>query len=295
MSSVDRAKFPYRLLYTGIGPLDDMLCGMVAIYLELTDIPDAFNFLHYCFASFFPISVIYSIEALRPGVSKAVSLSNVFLLIGKFSSVGVISLIYWVFYISGGNLKNRHESSLATVGWNQVAAVIFAVVVGNVVPSRTMLYLQMPRVVAFWHFFPAYVALAQYLYGKAFPPSKRVKSGLPLIRFLYISSFIYSALVHILAVWPKVMTAGWSKSFALPLLNPASVSTSVMFVLHNFLKWDLTFATCSFALGSLWFARTDRELLGFVLWYAIAVPTVGIGAAVTGVFMYDDAVISGSK
>jgi len=158
-----------------------MLCGMVALYLELTDFPHVFSFVHYCFTSWLPVSVIFSIEALRPGASKAVSLSNMFLFVGKFSSMGVVALVYWTFYeVSGGNLKNRHAVPLSTVGWNQVAAVVFAVLVGNVIPSQVMLYAQRPRVVAVWHFFPAYVALAQYLYGQATqPPAKKSSLAFP--------------------------------------------------------------------------------------------------------------------
>jgi len=284
--------FPYRLPYTGIHFLDYFSCGMVATFQGQLADRNAAEFLNYLFSCFLPTTLIFAIEALRPGVSKAISLPNLFLFIGQSGTAGIIFPIYWAFYIVGGNVENRRNVPLSAVHLHEVVAAAFGFILGSVLPTLGMLQLKNPYAVLIWQFFPLYAASFQYAYSKAVPPSKVFKSGFPLIRFLYIVSFILSSSAHIAAVWPKITGLSWPSAFDLPCSNPSSISTSTVFLLHNFLKWDIVFFVGSFALASLWFARSYKELLGFVLWYAVATPIFGPGSAVTGVFIYDDAVLS---
>jgi len=294
ISGVENASkvFPYRLSYTGIDFLDYFSCGMVATFQGQLGDRNATEFLNYLFSCFLPTTLIFAIEALRPGVSKAISMPNLFLFVAQSGTAGVLFPIYWAFYIAGGNVENRRNVSLAAVHLDEVVAASFAFVFGSVAPVLGMLQLKSAYAILVWQFFPLYIALLQFAYSKAAPPSKTYKSGFPLIRFLYIVSFILSSSAHITAVWPKITGISWPSAFDLPSSNPSSISTSTVFLLHNFLKWDVVFFVGSFALASLWFARNFKELLGFVLWYVLATPIFGPASAVTGVFIYDEAILS---
>jgi len=283
--------FPFRLRYTGIDTVDQMLCGLVTTFQLVMADADAYKFANYFLTGFLPICIIMGVEALRPGVGALISLPNLFFFIAQFASLGATIPIYWAFYIASGNLKKRRAVALSRIPRSQVVAFIFAFIVGSVLPVEAMFHLSDPYVTAMWQFYPIFVAISQYFHSKAVPPSTEFNPGFPYIRFLYIGSFILSSSAHIAVVLPNITGLSWPSAFDLPTLNPTSISTSTTFLIHNLLKWDFAFAAGSFALGSLWFARSFKELIGFVLWYAVATPVVGIGSAVMGVFIYDDAVL----
>ena len=287
-------QFPNRLHYTGVGLLDYLLCFPVAasgVQGFLAE-PVTTQFTHYFFSSLLPILSILAVEGLRPGVSKAASLPYFILFLSQFGSLGVILPVYWTLYIFGGNVDNRRNVSISDVGRNKALAASFGLIIGAVLPSLGMLHFKDPYTIATWLLYPIFVAILHYCTFKVLPASAGLKSAFPVIRSLYIGTFVFASSTHIAAVWPKVPRLSWPEAFAPPALDPSYLSISTIpFLLQNCLKWDFFFAMLSCVLASLWFARNVKELLGFILWYFLAIPVFGIGSAVMGVFIYDDAIL----
>jgi len=71
----------------------------------------------------------------------------------------------------------------------------------------------------------------------------------------------------------------------LPSLIPLNVSDVSLQTL-DFLKWDFVLGFVSTALATLWFAQDWIQLFKMVVWYTMAIPLVGFGAAVMGVVLW---------
>ena len=156
-----------------------------------------------------------------------------------------------------------------------------------------MFLLDDPHVTAIWQVFPIAMTLSQWAHRFFRPSSRYSYSGYPTIRATYILLFIVTSTYHVSIVWPKFRDIAWLKLvFGLDLHpTPMSLELAAM----GFLKWDAVFGTAAIVLASLWFARSVKELLILVVWYAVVTVFLGPGAALAGVFLWRESILNAMR
>ncbi|KAG6897839.1 hypothetical protein C0992_010327 [Termitomyces sp. T32_za158] len=274
---------PYRLVYTGLHQVDELLCTLVTFFHAALDEPDALTALSYFVGIAAPFIAIPTIESCRAGRGMAISLPVILGLLSQILTVGFTFPIYWlIFIVSGGANIGWGRSADAEITQAHAEAVVFGLLVGAGIPSVGMLVLKDPIVTAIWQPYPLYVSIAQAFHLLIRPASKHSTSGYKTIRFLYLSIFIISSSIHIATIWPLFKELDTLLRVYLPSLTiPAQTTTAGTRVLH-FLKWDVTFGFGSSIVAAFWFTKTVKEALFLLVWNVIAIPLFGPGAAFAG-------------
>ncbi|KAG6869066.1 hypothetical protein C0993_003386 [Termitomyces sp. T159_Od127] len=278
---------PYRLVYTGLHQVDELLCTLVAFFHAALDEPDALKALSYIVGAAAPFIAIPTIESCRAGRGMAISLPVILGLLSQVFTVGVTFPIYWlIFIVSGGAKIGRRRPEDAKITQAHAEAVVFGLIVGAAIPSVGMLVLSDPIVTAIWQPYPAYVSIAQVFHLLIRPASKHSTTGYKTIRLLYLSMFIVYSSIHIATIWPLFKDIDTLFRVYLPSFTiPDRTATAAVRVLH-FLKWDVTFCFSSSILATLWFTNTMKEVLSLLAWNVIAIPLFGPGAAFAGVALW---------
>lgn len=280
---------PYRLDYTTIPTLDTQLCPLVAFFHITMAKPLPLSFLAYFIGVGFPFVVLPAVEACRDGRSLLIAYPAIWGLLTQTMTIGATMPIYWLaFILSRGRGLSKGAGSPNTKGAITQAhaeAIVFGVLIGAIVPTISMLILNDPTVTAIWQPYPVYVSLAHALHLFFRPPSQHPQSGYPTIRALYLGCFVIASSVHISTIWPIKNDLAAIKSMFFPstiALNVSDVSLQTL----DFLKWDFVFGSVSTALATLWFAQDLMQLFKMVVWYTVAIPLVGFGAAIMGVALW---------
>ena len=282
----------YYTPYTGFNGFDEAMCPLVAFFDILINSEDTLPFLTYAISAALPLVLIPNVESHRKGQSLFLTYPVIFGLLSQVASVGVISPIYWLVFILTGGPQKTAESPLRSYTKAEAEALIFGIVAGAVIPSVAMLILNDFHITAIWQFFPALVAIAQFLHLQFRAASQFSSLGNDLLRMLYIGCFIISSSSHISTIWPIASDFSAIKELLMPSFTSLPHSSSLSLHILEFLKWDITFAYSSTALALLWFSNDLKELITIVLWYTVAIPLLGFAAAVTGVAIWKEGIMA---
>ncbi|KAF8969873.1 hypothetical protein BDZ97DRAFT_168294 [Flammula alnicola] len=278
----------YFTPYTGLRALDGALCPLVAFFDILMGSPDALPFLAYGIGNGLPLVLLPIVESYRVSQSHLVAYPAIWGLITQVATLGVIFPVYWLAFILTGGVKKKDAFGVRSFTQAQAQAIVFGIIVGSVIPSVAMLTMNDFYLTAIWQFYPAFVAVAQ-LGHLQFNISS--KSGYGIMQALYLGCFMISSSVHIATVWPIINDFTAVRALLIPMRFPLPPSTDISFHLLDFLKWDIAFAYSSTALAMLWFANSTRQVFKILLWYVVAIPLFGFGAAVMGVAIWRDGIM----
>lgn len=288
----DSLQKSYFTPYIGFNVFDETMCPLVAFFDVLINSTDTLPSLTYAIATSLPLVLLPNLEAHRRGQNYFLAYPVIFGLLSQVVSVGVIFPIYWLVFILTGGPQKTAESPLLSYTKARAEALIFGILVGAVIPSVAMLIMNDFHITAIWQFYPALVAVAQFLHIQFRPSSQFSPSGNDLLRILYIGCFIISSSSHISTIWPIVADFSAIKELLVPSLTSLPHSSSLSLHLLEFLKWDITFAYSSTALAMLWFSNNLKELITIILWYSVAIPLLGFAAAVTGVAIWKEGIMA---
>ncbi|KAJ7575405.1 hypothetical protein C8J56DRAFT_871468 [Mycena floridula] len=273
--------YPYRLKYTGILPFDTVVC-MLCSFFQYNVNTKISPFFIYFSACGLVLNLIPALEARRRGGSPHISHTIILGIMTKLSPVAVVLPLYWLLMILTGAPKAR-DSGLSR---NDVESVLFSIIVGHILPTIAMFFLDSPHAIAIWHYAPVWIFLAQKAWSQ-----KTSEPAIQMLRKTWLMVFVIGAAAHIHYVWPKDKDS--LKAFILPSLYPDR--TTLEEAVYDFMKWDFLFGFASVILASLWFVGDWKKVALAVAWYSVALPLLGPGAAVAAVALWRDTVVLGSN
>lgn len=247
------------------------------------------SFLTYAVVNAAPFIILPIVEAHRTGQHPLLTYPLIWGLASQTVSLATASTIYYFAFILFGGVATARKSSLRLIAQAEAEAIVFGIIVGAVIPTAVMLVLQDPYVTAIWQPYPIYVSAAQFLHLQFRPVSRYSQSGYKTIQALFIGCFIISSSIHISIVWPMINDA--LRAFFIPSISMLNPSTDLTLQAFDLLKWDFAFSFISVAVASLWFASGIKQFMLIIAWYIGAIPTIGFGAAVTGVAIWRDNVL----
>ncbi|KDR81428.1 hypothetical protein GALMADRAFT_113712 [Galerina marginata CBS 339.88] len=282
---------PYLIQYTGLSALDKALCPLVTFFHNIMDSPTSLSFLTYAIGIGAPLILLPLLEAYRTGRRNLMAYPVIWGLLTQIATVAIIIPIYWlVFILVEGSQKSR-SLSIRSFAQAEAEAIVFGVIIGAVIPSVAMLTMTDAYLTAIWQIYPAIVSIGQLLHLQFRPVSLHPQSGYRTMQVLYIACFVVSSSVHISTVWPLFNNFAAIKMLLLPSASPLHPSNGLNLHLLDFLKWDVIIAYSATALAMLWFTKNMKQVLTVLLWYSVAIPIFGFGAAVMGVAIWRDGVL----
>ena len=295
----DLSENPYKLPYTSIAALDGALCKLVTFF-QFAIQPDEDEplprlFTSYCLGNLIPVLAIIAIDMQRYRLSARMAgrwtgnpLSSSFSLLGAmFQSVTIaITLpIYFTMAILSGSTPRQKDMLTG----RHVEAIMFGLLMGCLTPSVGMLFLHDPHVTAIWQFFPLIVSMFKHMHLAVRRPGEDgVGNAHGTVRLLYLIVGMVASSMHAALVWPKI--ASWDMDSLKLLFVPArlygySWATTAGQTME-LLQWDGLFVFIATIFWTFWLvAGRWREMAMVAVWYTVAVPLVGPGAAVAGVGM----------
>ncbi|KAF8633814.1 hypothetical protein AX15_001227 [Amanita polypyramis BW_CC] len=303
----DPYKYPYRLRYVGIDLVDRTLCNLVTFFQfaiqQDEDEPLPRLFTSYCLGNLLPIFAILAIETQRYRVCvKAAGdwvgnpiLSSFSFLGALFQNVTIAITIpiYWMTTIlsRSRSTSSARRGEMDSLTRQHVEAVMFGLLMGCLVPTIGMVILNDPYVTAIWQFFPFIVSTLKHLHLAVRRPAKEGTGDVRgTVRLVYLTMGIVASSIHAATVWPKLVM--WDLDSLKLLFVPARmyghtwVTTAGQAM--ELLQWDGIFTWTATMLGSLWFT-VGGGWIGMAIWYVIAIPLAGPGAAVAGVAFWQEA------
>jgi hypothetical protein len=210
-------------------------------------------------------------------------------MIFQLCSSAVIMPTYWfAFALTGGTTRRSDR-----INQGNAEAILFALVVGYVIPTVCMVVFEDPMVTAIWQFFPVYMKIAQWAHSKIRPPSRHTGSGYGTVQAMYLLIYVTSIYLHVAHIWPLFSSPALVQKFIIPPTTPLDPSsTSIGDGVAAFLKWDMAFTVGSTFLITLWFARSLIGLAMLILWLVSATFIMGPAAAIAVVMMWREATIN---
>lgn len=296
----DPAPHPYRLAYTNNPKADNILCGMVVFFHGLMD--TAYQpLLATLFSVVGVVALIPYLEAARDRRSFPLRMPTAVGVLLQLASMGVIMPIYALLFVITGTASTRPgttpiPSSPSKINQGNSEALLFGLLLGYVLPTTLMVFLVRPFVTAVWQGFPLLISLAVFLHKVIRPPSRYVQSGHLTVITTLAFTFVVSALLHAVYVWPVLTDSAALRTMFVPVvgvLDPAA--TSLEDGVLEFIKWDFIFGAGSVILATFWMASNALHLLGIFIWYGMAIITLGPAAAITGVFLWRERRLNGES
>ena len=282
---------PYSVRYVGLGPIDFLLCTLVAFFQSSFD-PTTFPFTADFAASWAAPVALTFVEAARSGCSTFLAFPAILGLFYQTQGAGFTFPLFWLALILFGH--TRLDRVAARIDQARAEAALFAVLAGFALPTALMSILQDPVVTAAWQFFPAWMWVAQAAHLFIRPSSRHNTSGYWTVQATFIFTFIASAISHIAAIWAIKDLASLRDLYVPPIVPPDPATTNLQLATHVFLQWDAVFTMGSSLLGTLWFARNATQVVLIMLWNVIATVVVGPGAAVSGVLLWREGTLNGA-
>jgi len=141
---------PYSVRYVGLGPVDGLLCILVAFFQSSFD-PTTFPFAADFAASWATPVALTFVEAARSGRSSLLAFPAIVGLIYQLQGAGFTFPLFWLALILSGH--TRLNRLAAKVDQARAEAALFTVLAGFALPTALMLILQDPVVTAAWQFF----------------------------------------------------------------------------------------------------------------------------------------------
>ncbi|KAF9072987.1 hypothetical protein BDP27DRAFT_1417750 [Rhodocollybia butyracea] len=266
----------YRLPYTGIAAIDEILCNIVAFF-HVSFEPEVKPALAYLLISAIPIVSHPFFEAHRPSSPFVLGYPVIITQLMQILSFGASFSVYWMVFILSGAAQTR-SGPKSTITKAQAQAVLFGVLLGMILLSGCLFAFQDPFVTAIWQISPIVVATASFVQYTATPTTERqTDSGYPLIRGFYLASFLLISSVHITMLTTK--NPEELKALFLPSVDILPSSTSAALQALNVLQWDGVFGLGASVLATLWFGQNVTEVLALLVCNVLASPLVGPGAA----------------
>ncbi|KAH9030683.1 hypothetical protein EDB85DRAFT_1962623 [Lactarius pseudohatsudake] len=251
---------PYNIRYTGLGPVDHLLC----------------------------------IVSTRSGRSVILAFPATMGLFYQTQGAGVFFPLFWLAFILTGH--TRMSPAAARIDQANAEAALFAVLIGFAVPTALLVTLQDPIVTALWNFFPFWMWLAQRVHLFIRPSSRFHTSGYWTVQATFIFTLISSAISHVSVIWPARDDLVLLRSLYMPPISPPDpTTTSLQLATHVFMQWDYVFTMVSGLIGALWFAGNVRQAAAIALWNVIATMVVGPGAAMSGVLIWREWKLNGAS
>jgi hypothetical protein len=294
---------PLAISYTGIGPIDKTLCALNGFFLEAFE-PRNETFTTYLVVAVAPIALFMFVEAARknrPWILSA-PMAVLFGLGYQRLTCAVVSPLYWLTFITSDAPKPAPSGK---VDLRYARSIIFAALVGYLIPSLGMVGTHGPIWSAIWQAFPLTIWLAQRAYLLLQPTSGSGLSGTEALQSLYLGVGAICALFHLAVVLPNLGEL-WELFQLGQLMNVAhTTALHRIFVPHffvpgeptnaadaalNFLQWDFVLVGSAVALATLWFARNAREVLMLVGWNLVVGMVLGPSAALAGVYAWREGI-----
>ncbi|KAF8503753.1 hypothetical protein F5888DRAFT_1031715 [Russula emetica] len=282
---------PYSVRYLGLGPIDSLLCILVAFFQSSFD-PTTFPFAADFASSWATPVALTFVEAARSGRSLLLAFPAIVGVFYQLQGAGFAFPLFWLALILSGHTRLNRVA--ARIDQARAEAALFAVLAGFALPTALMLILQDPVVTAAWQFFPAWMWVAQAVHHFIRPSSRYNTSGYWTVQATFIFTFIASAVSHIAAIWAIKDLALLRDLYVPPIVPPDPATTNLQLATHVFFQWDAVFTMGSSLLGTLWFARNAKQVALITLWNVIATVVVGPGAAVSGVLLWREWALNGA-
>ncbi|KAF8906009.1 hypothetical protein CPB84DRAFT_540803 [Gymnopilus junonius] len=281
----------YLLHYTGYHIFDRALCLLITFFHNLMKSPKSLAFLTYALGTGAPLVVLPLVEAYRRDRHLLVAYPVIWGLFTQVATIGVVFPIYSLILILTGGTKKNRNLSIRSFTQAEAEAMIFGLSIGAVIPSVAMVTLKDAHVTAIWQLYPLIVSIGQLGHLLFRPVSRHRESGYRILQVLYLGAFLISSSIHISTVWPIMGDFTEVKSLLLPSLLPLHPTRVMNDHLLDFLKWDIIISYSSVALTMLWFAKNANQLFKILLWFSVAIPAFGFGAAVMGVAIWRDSAL----
>ncbi|KAF9228790.1 hypothetical protein BS17DRAFT_772516 [Gyrodon lividus] len=215
----------------------------------------------------------------------------------QLATLGVIMPLYsLLFVVTGAASQRPGPTTTSKINQANAEALLFALILGYIVPTLSMLAYEDPTVTAIWQTFPLLTELAQFAHRVIRPPSKYVDSGHRTVMATFALVFVASAAVHAAYVWPLLQDWALLRAMVVPslgALDPAASSLTEGVV--AFIKWDIVIGAGSIMLSTLWMANDIIQFLAIVLWYGVATVLLGPGAAIAGVLLWRETHLNGGS
>lgn len=288
----DPTSLSFRLSYTGLPGLDAQICNYVAVFHSVI-VPQ--NQTHIPIISYFtgagaPYALLTILNRNQRRFGDPLAYPTIWLMLTQIFSYGLTYPIYSLLWVLTS--QGRLRQAIPSITRADAEAILFAMVIGGVIPSIDMVYMLDPNVTWLWQIYPVFILVAQHVYLIFRPPSQTFQSGYSLMRFIYIACFAVASLTHIILVWPLFWDIPALKALFIPSTTPLEPSATLRLIVLHFLKWDFLLGYFAAALSSLWSAHSLYQLIVMALWYAVSSPVIGIGASVMGLAMWRDGILS---
>ncbi|KAH7102322.1 hypothetical protein BKA62DRAFT_700043 [Auriculariales sp. MPI-PUGE-AT-0066] len=285
----------YRVPYTGVFGLDKFLCDLVAFFHAAMQ-PEVSAFMNYTVVAGGMMFLLPFIEGSRRGAgwrNVLVAFPVVTTLLFQLATVGGSMPIWWTFFLGGAH--HRMTGSDAFISRARAEAIVFAFIVGIIVPTAAMLAYDNPLTIVLWQPCPLYFYIVQQFYGsfrRQASPSSHVQSGFRIMQAFYIFLFIAAAVPHVQLLRRLYPDEGAIVSFFLApsVPNPdASMATQAL----NVLQWDVLGFCVSCLLAAFWFADSLDEMQALSGYYMIALPLLGPFASFIGTLLWREWKLNG--
>ncbi|VDB96746.1 unnamed protein product [Peniophora sp. CBMAI 1063] len=281
---------------TGVVGVDVTLCVMTNFF-QASFNPEGVPLLWGFGTTLVTLVALPLIEASRAGRTAMFGWPTILLLglMYQLQGIGVWFNAYWFKLIVFGFTKSdKHPGPRHVVNRAYAEANLFAILVGFALPSQAMLGFFDPLVTAAWQFFPVWVLLARGLYLLVRPRTSG--NGYSVVQATYFVTFALSAFGNAHAIWLLRDNLASFLSTLPPSIDPPAFAESTFTAAAlQFLKWDWLVTSAAGLLATLWTARSPGEVVSIALWNVIATPLFGAGAAISGVLMWREKRLNGSK
>lgn len=281
--------YPLRLAYTGYPDLDLRMCSLVAFFQALLD-PAYQPLVAELVTGLAAVTMIPFVEAAREKRSILLGMpAAIGVLFQLYSYAVVMPLYYIAFVLTGASISRPVEGRGTKITQGSAEALLFALIVGYIIPTIYMVVSRDIIATALWQGYPLIMALVQFSHLVIRPSSRYVKSGYATIQAMYGLIFVVSAVVHIYYIWPLFFDIQQFQKILVPQLalseRPLSLPEGVAAVI----KWDQAFGVGSTLLVSFWFAESARDIALLFVWHVLISIAFGPGAAIAGVMSVREA------
>ena len=285
----DVVPHPYRIAYTNTADADKFLCGMVTFFHALID-PAYHPLLAVLFPAIGVAALVPFLEAARNRHPPALHMPTAICVLFQLASMGVIMPLYAFLFVITYTASIRPGTS--KINQANAEALLFGLLLGYVLPTTLMLFFVHPLVTATWQGFPLLFSLAIFVHKVIRPPSRYVQSGHPTVVATLLFTFLLSALLYVVYVWPVLTDSAVLRIMFVPVVdgfNPAA--TTLVGGVLQFIK--LILGLGSVILATFWMADSVLSLVGILAWHGVANIAFGPAAAIAGVFLWRERRLNG--
>lgn len=277
---------PLRLAYTGYEEVDKTLCG-VCMFFHAIMAPFHRPLLAETLAGFSASLAFLFAEAARDRRPFFIAIPAVFGVLMQTMSYGLIMPLYSLLFVTAGTRVKSGSGSGFKINQANAEALLFALLVGYIVPTVCMVLFEDATVTAIWQIFPITMGILGFAHRLIRSPSRYIESGYYTVQATFALVFVGSAAVHILYVWPLFNETATLQRLFLPYVGPDDPAASPLIDnIAEFFKWDFTLGLVSNFVLFLWFADGLFQCIAITVWCTATTIVLGPGAAISSVLMW---------